>query len=248
MPLAVTSSQHVHEHVQLTAIGKIFPAMTEQTRIKLCGLSRPEDVRAAVEAGADALGFVFYDKSARYVAPDVAAQLLKQVPPFVTTVGLFVNASPEEVARIVKLAPVTVLQFHGDETIEECCRAAEAANRPFIRALRVKPDMSAADLLKCEQDYRAASPLFAGLLLDTWVDAYGGSGKVFDWSLIPEELAHRVVLSGGLSAQNVAEAVLRIHPYAVDVSSGIERAKGIKDGALMRDFIHAVRKAEASDR
>lgn len=218
--------------------------MTEQTRIKLCGLSRPEDVRAAVEAGADALGFVFYDKSARYVAPDVAAQLLKQVPPFVTTVGLFVNASPEEVARIVKLAPVKMLQFHGDETIEECCRAAESANRPFIRALRVKPDMSAADLLKCEQDYRAASPLFAGLLLDTWVDAYGGSGKVFDWSLIPEELAPRVVLSGGLSVQNVAEAIASVCPFAVDVSSGVERAKGVKDPERIRAFIHAVRQTD----
>jgi phosphoribosylanthranilate isomerase len=220
--------------------------MTQQTRIKLCGLSRPEDVLTAVEAGADALGFVFYDKSVRYVAPDVAAQLLKQVPPFVTTVGLFVNASPEEVARILKLAPVKMLQFHGDESIAECCRAAEAVNRPFMRAIRVKPDTGSADLLKCEQDYRAASNLFAGLLLDTWVDGYGGGGKVFDWTLIPEELAHRVVLSGGLSAQNVADAVARIHPYAVDVSSGIERAKGVKDGAMMRDFIQAVRKAEAS--
>ncbi|MGV3743284.1 MAG: phosphoribosylanthranilate isomerase [Burkholderiaceae bacterium] len=220
--------------------------MTEKTRVKLCGLSRPEDVLAAVDAGADALGFVFYEKSARYVAPDVAAQLLRQVPPFVTTVGLFVNASPEEVARIVRLAPVKMLQFHGDETISDCCRAAEAANRPFMRAIRIKPDTSGADLLKCEQDYRAASGLFAGLLLDTWVDGYGGGGKVFDWSLIPEELAHRVVLSGGLSAQNVAEAVLRLHPYAVDVSSGIERAKGVKDGAMMHEFIQAVRKAEAS--
>lgn len=222
--------------------------MTEHTRIKLCGLSRPEDVQSAVNAGADALGFVFYEKSARYVAPDVAAQLLKDVPPFVVTVGLFVNAAPEEVARIVKLAPVRMLQFHGDETIDQCCRAAEAANRPFIRAVRVKPDTSSADLLKCEHDYRAASNLFAGLLLDTWVDGYGGGGKVFDWSLIPEELAHRVVLSGGLSAQNVAEAVVRIHPYAVDVSSGIERAKGIKDSAMMRDFIYAVRDAKAAGR
>lgn len=219
--------------------------MTVQTRIKLCGLSRPEDVLTAVEAGADALGFVFYDKSPRYVAPDVAAQLLKKVPPFVTTVGLFVNASPEEVARIVKLAPVKLLQFHGDETIDDCCRAAEAVHRPFVRAVRIKPDTTSANLLKCEQDYRAASNLFAGLLLDTWVDGYGGGGKVFDWSLIPEELAHRVVLSGGLSAQNVAEAVVRLHPYAVDVSSGIERAKGVKDGAMMRDFIQAVRQAQA---
>jgi phosphoribosylanthranilate isomerase len=228
--------------------GKPFAIMTKQTRIKLCGLSRPEDVQTAIEAGADALGFVFYDKSARYVAPDVAAHLLRGVPPFVTTVGLFVNASPEEVARIVKVAPVSMLQFHGDETIEMCCRTAEAVNRPFIRAISIKPGMSSADLLKCDQDYRAASHLFAGLLLDTWVDGYGGGGKVFDWSLIPEELAHRVVLSGGLSEQNVAEALNSIHPYAVDVSSGIERVKGVKDGAMMRNFIHAVRRAQACDR
>lgn len=221
--------------------------MTVRTRIKLCGLSRPEDVLAAVDAGADAIGFVFYEQSARYVAPDVAAQLLRQVPPFVTTVGLFVNATPQEVTHVVKLAPVKMLQFHGDETIEQCCRAAEAVNRPFMRAVRIKPESRSDDLLKYEQDYRAASNLFAGLLLDTFVDGYGGGGKVFDWSLIPEELAPRVVLSGGLNAQNVTEAILRMHPYAVDVSSGIERAKGIKDGALMRDFIQAVRKAETPD-
>lgn len=222
--------------------------MTQQTRIKLCGLSRPEDVQTAIDAGADALGFVFYDRSARYVAPDVAANLLRAVPPFVTTVGLFVNASPEDVVRILKVAPVGMLQFHGDETIDACCRAADAVNRPFMRAIRIKPDMSSADLLKYDQDYRAASHLFAGLLLDAWVDGYGGGGKVFDWSLIPKELAHRVVLSGGLSEQNVAEAVKSVHPYAVDVSSGIERAKGVKDGAMMRDFIHAVRQADTCGR
>lgn len=220
--------------------------MTDHTRIKLCGLSRKEDVGHAVKAGADAIGFVFYKKSARYISPEEAAELLVMIPPFITTVGLFVNATPAEVADIVARAPVSMLQFHGDESAESCRLAAEAANRPFIRAIRVKPETTSADLLQCEQEYRSASKLFAGLLLDTWVDGYGGSGKVFDWSLIPEELAHRVVLSGGLSVQNVAEAVSRIHPYAVDVSSGIEQAKGIKDASKINDFVRAVRQADAS--
>ena len=220
--------------------------MISHTRIKLCGLSKSEDVRTAVLAGADAIGLVFYEKSPRYIAPEAAAQLIADIPPFITTVGLFVNASPEEVAKVVAIAPVSMLQFHGDETLEQCCRAAEAANRPFMRAIRVKPEMNGADLLKYDQEFRAASPLFVSLLLDTWVDSYGGSGKAFDWSLIPEELAHRVVLSGGLNAQNVADAVARIHPYAVDVSSGIERSKGVKDASMMREFVQAVRRQQQS--
>lgn len=218
--------------------------MTGRTRIKLCGMTRVDDVRDAIVAGADALGFVFYPGSPRYVPPDLAPQLLSRVPAFVTTVGLFVNASPEQVAATTTQAPVSLLQFHGDETLEQCCEAAKRANRPFLRAVRVKPDMQAADLLKYEQDYRAASDLFAGLLLDTWVDEYGGSGKVFDWSLIPEELAPRVVLSGGLSVQNATDAVVRVRPFAVDVSSGIELSKGIKDSAKMRAFVESVRVAD----
>lgn len=222
--------------------------MTEQrTRIKLCGISRVEDVIAAVDAGADAIGLVFHAGSVRYLTPDAAARLIEAVPPFVAMVGLFVNATPAQVAETVAQAPVSLLQFHGDESVEQCTLSAEAAKRPFIRAVRVKPGMTGADLLKCEQSYRAAGKWFAGLLLDTWVDGYGGSGKVFDWSLIPEELAPRVVLSGGLSAQNVADAVGRVRPYAVDVSSGIEREKGIKDAARMHDFVRAVRRANAAD-
>lgn len=222
--------------------------MTRRTRIKLCGMTRADDVQAAVAAGADALGFVFYPNSPRYVTPDLASRLLSCVPGFVTTVGLFVNASSEQVIETVARAPVSLLQFHGDETIEQCCETAKAVNRPFLRALRIKPDMQAADLVKYEQDCRAASGLFAGLLLDTWVDEFGGSGKVFDWSLIPEELAPRVVLSGGLSVQNATDAVRRVRPFAVDVSSGIELAKGIKDSAKMRAFVDAVRSADAVSR
>jgi phosphoribosylanthranilate isomerase len=220
--------------------------MSIRTRIKICGLSRAEEIQAAVDAGADAIGLVFYPKSPRYVAPETAARLISSVPPFVTTVGLFVNATPEEVAEVVARAPVSILQFHGDETSEQCHAIAARVNRPFTRAIRVHSGMTHADLLKCEQDYRAASGLFAGLLLDAFVDGYGGGGKVFDWSLIPKELAPRVVLSGGLSVQNAAEAVARVRPYAVDVSSGVELAKGIKDIPSIRAFISAVRQADAS--
>jgi phosphoribosylanthranilate isomerase len=219
--------------------------MNQRTRIKICGLSRAEDVRAAVDAGADALGFVFYADSPRYVAPATAARLLEAVPPFVTTIGLFVNATPDQVAEVVAAAPVAVLQFHGDETPQQCAAAASQVNRPFMRALRVQPAMRADDLLKCETAYRAASRLFSGLLLDAFVDGYGGGGKVFDWSLIPKDLAPRVVLSGGLNAQNAADAIARVRPYAVDVSSGVEQGKGIKDAAKIRAFIEAVRAADS---
>ena len=220
--------------------------MTSRTRIKICGLRQVEHVKTAVEAGADAIGFVFYPKSPRYALPEQVGELLTLVPPYVSTVGLFVNTSPEEIAATVAKAPVSLLQFHGDESAEACAEAAEKVNRQFTRAIRVTPDMTPADLLKYEQDYRAASKLFAGLLLDAFVDGYGGGGKVFDWSLIPKELAPRVVLSGGLNAQNAAEALRRVRPYAVDVSSGVELSKGVKDSALIRAFIDAVRQADAT--
>ncbi|HYD94626.1 MAG TPA: phosphoribosylanthranilate isomerase [Noviherbaspirillum sp.] len=220
--------------------------MNFRTRIKICGLTRPEDLEAAVAAGADAIGLVFYPRSPRFIAPEQAATLLAGVPPFVTAVGLFVNATPDEVEAVVRAAPVSLLQFHGDESVEDCVAIAQRVNRPFLRAVRIGADMTAADLLKCEQQYRAASTLFSGLLLDALVDGYGGGGKVFDWSLIPKELAPRVVLSGGLSAQNATEAVLQVRPRAVDVSSGVEQAKGIKDPARIRAFIAAVREADAT--
>jgi phosphoribosylanthranilate isomerase len=146
----------------------------------------------------------------------------------------------------VNAGPIALLQFHGDETAEQCAAIADAVKRPFVRAYRVKPDTSSADLLESEAQYRAASPWFSGLLLDTWVDAYGGAGKVFDWSLIPKELAPRVVLSGGLSVQNVTSAVMRVRPFAVDISSGVEESKGIKDARKIAAFVDAVRAADAS--
>lgn len=220
--------------------------MNRRTRIKICGLTRAEDVAAAVDAGADAIGFVFYPKSPRYIAPELASGLIAAVPPFVTCVGLFVNALPDEVADVVARAPVSLLQFHGDETAAQCAAAAATVNRPFIRAIRVKTDTHGTDLLEYELAYRAASGLFTGLLLDTFVDGYGGGGKVFDWSLIPKELAPRVVLSGGLSVQNATDAVRRVRPYGVDISSGVELAKGIKDAAKIRAFIDAVHAADAT--
>jgi len=215
-----------------------------RTRIKICGLTRAQDVAAAAAAGADALGFVFYANSPRWVSVTNAATLVAAVPPFISTVGLFVNASEQEVLEVLAQVPLSLLQFHGDETPEQCAAIAAAVKRPFLRAARIGTATTPADLLKYESDYRSASPLFAGLLLDTLVEQYGGSGKVFDWSLIPEELAPRVVLSGGLSVQNATDAVRRVRPHAVDISSGVEAAKGIKDAAKINAFISAVRLAD----
>ncbi|MGJ9419982.1 phosphoribosylanthranilate isomerase [Massilia sp. CMS3.1] len=217
-----------------------------RTRIKICGITRAEDLHAAVSTGADALGFVFYPKSPRYVSPAQFAQLAMALPPYVSSVALFVNAGLEEVRAVVEAGQVALLQFHGDETMEDCARIAHAVKRPFVHAYRVKPDTTQRELLECELAYRAASPWFSSLLLDTYVDAYGGAGKVFDWSLIPKELAPRVVLSGGLSVQNATSAVARVRPWAVDISSGVEASKGIKDARKIADFIAAVRAADAT--
>lgn len=222
-----------------------FMSTNHRTRIKICGLTREEDVLVAVSAGADALGFVFYEKSPRFILPESAAALLARVPAFVTTVGLFVNADPDRVAGVLKTAPVSVLQFHGDESVADCARIAETVGKPFLKAVRVKPGTRTEDLIELEQECRASSTLFNGLLLDAYVDGYGGGGKVFDWSLIPEKLAPRVVLSGGLSAQNAADAVSRVRPCAVDVSSGVESAKGIKDAQKIHAFIRQVGAADS---
>jgi phosphoribosylanthranilate isomerase len=216
-----------------------------RTRIKICGITRAADLRDAVGAGADALGFVFYPKSPRYVTPEQFALLAPALPPYVSAVALFVNPTLAQVEAVVRAAPVSLIQFHGDETVEQCAAIAAAVCRPFVRAYRVEPDTPASDLLSCELAYRAASPWFSGLLLDAYVDAYGGAGKVFDWSLIPKELAPRVVLSGGLSVHNATEAVVRVRPYAVDISSGVEQQKGIKDARKIAAFIAAVRAADA---
>ena len=218
----------------------------QRTRIKICGITREEDLRAAVSSGADALGFVFYPKSPRYVTPQQTAELCAALPPYVSAVALFVNATVDEVRAVAAQAPLSLIQFHGDETVEQCAAIAAAVQRPFMRAFRVKPDTIPDALLECELAYRTASPWFSSLLLDTYVDAYGGAGKVFDWSLIPKELAPRVVLSGGLNVHNTTDGVVRVRPFAVDISSGVEAAKGIKDARKMAAFVAAVRAADAT--
>jgi phosphoribosylanthranilate isomerase len=208
--------------------------MSSRTRIKICGLTREADVDSAVDAGADAIGFVLYERSPRYVPVERAAVLARRLPAFVTPVGLFVNASPEAIGEAVRAIPQLVLQFHGDETPSDC----DAGARPYLKAARMAPGF---DLL----DFAARYPDAQALLLDAHVTGYGGGGKVFDWSLIPTGVPRPVVLSGGLHAANVVEGILRVRPWAVDVSSGVEAAKGIKDPAAVRRFCEAVREADA---
>jgi len=209
----------------------------KRTRIKICGITREADLAAAVTAGADALGFVFFASSRRHVTPLRAAQLMAQVPAFVTKVGLFVNESPETVRAVLAEVPLDLLQFHGDEDAAYCSRFG----RPWIKAARVKPGF---DLLEYASSF-AGAPGVSGLLLDAHVEGYGGGGQTFDWSLIPQSLPLPVILSGGLHPGNVAEAVRAVRPWAVDVSSGVESAKGIKDARKITEFIAGVRNADA---
>jgi phosphoribosylanthranilate isomerase len=207
--------------------------MSARTRIKICGVSRPEDVAAAVDAGADAIGLVFHPGSSRYLTLAQAEALAKGLPPYVTPVGLFVNADPATIAAAVAAIPALVLQFHGDETPAQCA----AAGRPYLRAARMAPGF---DLLDFARRFGEAQ----GLLLDAHVEAFGGSGKVFDWSLVPRGVPHRLVLSGGLHAGNVGSGIRELRPWAVDVSSGVESARGVKDAAAIHAFCDAVREAD----
>ncbi|MFM8340006.1 MAG: phosphoribosylanthranilate isomerase [Fluviibacter sp.] len=199
-------------------------------RIKVCGLTRVQDMQAAVAAGVDAVGLVFYPDSPRHVTIEQAVELCRHVPPFVTIVGLFVNASRAEVHRVIEAVPLNLLQFHGDETADQC----EGFGVPYLKAARVRPGV---DLLEFAAQFASAR----ALLLDTWTPAYGGSGESFDWSLVPASCPLPVILSGGLTPDNVAEAIRQVRPVAVDVSSGVESAKGIKDAAKIRAFVSAVR-------
>ena len=202
-------------------------------RSKICGITRIEDALAAVEAGADAIGFVFYPKSPRAVTAQQAKAIIAALPPFISTVGLFVNASACELNETLDAVPLDLLQFHGDETPEQC----EGYHRPFIKALRVKAgdDIAAA----CKQ-YSKAS----GILLDTYVEGVpGGTGETFDWALIPKELSKPIILAGGLTSANVSQAIAQVRPYAVDVSGGVEKSKGIKDHDKIRAFMSAVHAA-----
>ncbi len=212
-----------------------------RTRVKICGLKTPVDVDAAVAAGVDALGFVFYPPSPRAISPHIAAALISRLPAGVDAVGLVVNATDSEFEAIRASAPITLWQFHGDESPAECQRLA--GGQPWIKAARVGADFAFADF---SLQYRLAN----AFLLDALVDGYGGGGIPFDWSGIPQAWisanAPQVVLSGGLNVHNVGEAIARLHPCAVDVSSGVEISKGVKDHALMSQFIQAVRAADAN--
>ncbi|GAA0521577.1 phosphoribosylanthranilate isomerase [Pigmentiphaga sp. GD03639] len=209
-----------------------------RTRIKICGLTREEDVAAAVGAGADAIGLVFYPPSRRALSPARAAELRRLVPPFVDVVALFVNASDAQVREVLDVVRPDLLQFHGDETPQQC----ERHGHRYLRAFRVGgPGMETSQaLLKSCLQYGSA----AGWLFDSHSDGYGGSGRVFDWSLVSSESARPVVLSGGLHAANVAAAIESVRPFAVDVSSGVEESPGIKSAAKIAQFVAQVRQAD----
>jgi len=223
--------------------------MTQRTRIKICGLTREQDVDAAVQAGVDAIGFVLYAPSPRAVTAERAAELASRLPAFVTPVLLFVNETAETIAHACMHVPGAWLQFHGDETPDHCRKIARTLGRRWMRAARIPSETPAGevpfDLLKYAQDYSDAQ----AVLLDAHVDGYGGGGKTFNWSQLPPNVNAHLVLSGGLNAANVTEGIRALRDrglsLAVDVSSGVESAKGIKDAAKIHEFVRAVRAADA---
>lgn len=207
-------------------------------RVKICGITRVEDALAAARAGADAIGLVFYSRSPRFVTRKVASEICASLPPFVTTVGLFVNADRNEIAEVLASVPLDLLQFHGDESPEQC----DGHGRPWIKAVRMRSDV---DLHQCASQYRRA----AGLLVDSYVPGIpGGTGETFNWGRLPDDLSLPLVLAGGLHPGNVADAVTQVRPWAVDVSGGVEldtvqgRQGGIKDASKIRAFINSVKK------
>lgn len=201
-----------------------------RVRVKICGITRVEDALSAVAHGADAIGLVFYAPSPRAVSIEQAVKIVNQIPAFVSVVGLFVNAEESFVRDVVSNVALDLLQFHGDESPGECARYG----LPFIKAIRVKSDTN---LVQCAKDYSASR----ALLLDTYTEGVaGGTGHVFDWSLIPAGLSKPVVLAGGLTAENVALAIQHVKPYAVDVSGGVEASKGIKDAEKIAAFMQQV--------
>jgi phosphoribosylanthranilate isomerase len=207
------------------------------TAIKICGITRAEDALAAARSGANAVGFVFYAPSPRYVTAARAAELMRALPPFVMSVGLFVDAAANEVTQTLAQARVDLLQFHGDESPAYCRQFGV----PYLKALRVRAGV---DLLQYARDYHDAK----ALLLDAYVEGTpGGTGATFDWALIPQSLPLPVVLSGGLTPENVTTAVQAVRPWAVDVSSGVEKSKGIKDAAKIAAFVTGVRNARSAD-
>ncbi|KRH99892.1 phosphoribosylanthranilate isomerase [Curvibacter sp. PAE-UM] len=245
-PTLATSSAALPPEGAPSALGRPGGGLSHgRTRIKICGLTREQDVEAAVAAGADAVGFVLYEKSPRHVTAQRAAELARRLPPFVTPVLLVVNASPQAIRAACDLVPTATLQFHGDETPDQCQLAA--GTRPFLRAARIPVGEAGRsfDLVKYAQDYSAAQ----AILLDAHVEGFGGGGKAFDWSLLPPSVDAHLVLSGGLTPANVTEGIRQLRPrcksLAVDVSSGVEFAKGIKDATKINQFVAAVRAADA---
>jgi phosphoribosylanthranilate isomerase len=204
-----------------------------RTRVKICGITNRQDALDAVRLGADAIGLVFYPPSPRFVTPGQAAAIVDRLPPFVTVVGLFVDASREAIGEVLGAVRVDLLQFHGSESPERCADH----DRPYIKAVRVR---EGTDLLAERQRYAGAS----ALLLDAYQPGVpGGTGQAFDWDLIPVGLAREVILAGGLTPENVADAVRRVRPYAVDVSGGVEREKGRKDAGKIEAFMRGVASA-----
>ncbi|MBW0146359.1 phosphoribosylanthranilate isomerase [Marinobacter arenosus] len=207
------------------------------TRVKICGLTRVEDIEAAVEAGADALGLVFYQPSPRSVVVSEAAELARHVPAFVSVVGLFVNPTAEEVREVLERVPLDLLQFHGDESAEFCSQFG----RRWVKAIRVREQG------QIEAAFKSFSEA-SGLLVDAWdPERYGGTGQSFNWDLIPSDRPMPLILAGGLSSDNVFRAVSQVRPWAVDVSGGVERSKGIKDIEKISDFIKEVHRVCKTD-
>ncbi len=218
-----------------------------RTRIKICGMTRECDVDAAVAAGADAVGFVLYEKSPRHVSIARAAELARRLPPFVTPVLLFVNEAPSAVIAACALLPQAIVQFHGDESAQVCRDATLGGARAYLRAARIPVGDAGAqfDLVKYVLTYSGSQ----AILLDAHVDGYGGGGRTFNWSLLPPNVNCHLVLSGGLTPANVIDGILQVRPrcrtLAVDVSSGVEVSKGIKDATKIHQFVAAVRAADA---
>lgn len=201
-----------------------------RTRVKICGITRVEDALAAIELGADAIGLVFYESSPRHVQLHQAAKIVAALPPFVSVVGLFVDATAGQIREVLTHVRLDVLQFHGDESAEFC----RQFNTPYLKAVRVRLETN---LVQYATDYADAR----ALLLDAFAEGIpGGTGHSFDWSLIPKGLTRPIILAGGLNAGNVTEAIRQVRPYAVDVSGGVEREKGIKDADKIAAFIRGV--------
>jgi len=231
----VSKSQRDKEEAgTVGAQSTILNPQSSVTRIKICGITREQDLITVTNSGADAIGLVFYEKSPRHVSVQQAAELMRHLPPFVTLVGLFVNPTVDYVREVLAKASLDVLQFHGEETPDFCAQFG----KPYLKAIRVKAGV---DLVECAARFADAQ----GLLLDAYVEGtQGGTGESFDWALIPQNLPLPVILSGGLHAGNVAEAVKQVRPYAVDVSSGVEASKGIKDAAKVAAFVNEVKRID----